>query len=404
MRAAAGADLPPAPRGRELIYQPKWDGFRALAWTGPDGVALQSRHGRDLTRYFPDICRTLADHLPSGLILDGELIVWDDARGRTSFALLQQRLTAGRRLAVEAAGHPAYFVVFDLLQDAGGRVLLDQPLTRRRRRLDRLLAGAPPQLPICPQTTDQHTARAWWVDWAVTGVEGLVVKKPGGRYRPGTLGWVKGKTRRTEEMIIGGVTGTLAEPGALLLGRYDRGGLLRFLTCTHRLRRGLRRDLAGLQPMVFFGPGSGHPWPCPLPAAWAGGSPTAHPCRTCRSTPPWSPRSRPTPPPASRSIGPGTGLPWCASIRTSTPATCPRCSQPGPPSRVGPVVTATRGPSGQCQARPVSAGRTQQPAPVGHAHRPRGTDVCSRPSRVGRPGVDGGARRSAAPASGRVPA
>ena len=79
--------------------------------------------------------------------MDGELIVWDDACGRTSFAHLRQRLTAGRRLAVEAAGHPAYFVVFDLLQDTGGRVLLDQPLVRRRRRLDRLLADAPPQLP-----------------------------------------------------------------------------------------------------------------------------------------------------------------------------------------------------------------------------------------------------------------
>src|SRR3982751_1294339 len=120
MRAAGRAELPPAPRGRELIYQPKWDGFRALAWTGPDRVALQSRHGRDLTRYFPKVQESLADYLPSGLVLDGELIVWDDARGRTSFAHLQQRLTAGRRHPVEAAAYPAYFVVFDLLQGAGG--------------------------------------------------------------------------------------------------------------------------------------------------------------------------------------------------------------------------------------------------------------------------------------------
>src|SRR5690349_8451687 len=138
MRAAAGADLPVAPRGRKLIYQPKWDGFRAVAWTGPDGVALQSRHGRDLTRFFPKVQESLADHLPPGLVLDGELIVWDEVRGRTSFALLQRRLTAGRRLPVEAAAHPAYFVVFDVLQDAGGRVLLDQPLARRRARLERL--------------------------------------------------------------------------------------------------------------------------------------------------------------------------------------------------------------------------------------------------------------------------
>ena len=153
-----GADLP-AQVGR----------LPALAWTGPDRVALQSRHGRALTRFFPDLCRVLADTLPSGLVLDGELIVWDDARGRTSFTHLQQLLTAGRRVPIEAA-YPAYFGVFDLLQDIRGRVLLDQPLTRRRRRLDRLLAGAPPQLPLCPQTTDESTARGWWADWAITGV------------------------------------------------------------------------------------------------------------------------------------------------------------------------------------------------------------------------------------------
>jgi ATP-dependent DNA ligase len=126
-------------------------------------------------------------------VLDGELIVWDDARGRTSFAHLQQRLTAGRRLVAEKAAHPAHFVVFDLLQDVHGRVLLDQPLTRRRHRLDRLLAGAPPQLPLCPQTSDEPTARAWWADWSITGVEGRVVKKPDGRYQPGAVGWVKVK-------------------------------------------------------------------------------------------------------------------------------------------------------------------------------------------------------------------
>jgi hypothetical protein len=71
-------------------------------------------------------------------------------------------------------------------------------------------------------------------------------------------------------MVVGGVTGTLAEPATLLLGRYDRAGVLRFLTCTHRLRARQRRKLAGLQPTMFSGPGSGHPWPCPLPAAWAG--------------------------------------------------------------------------------------------------------------------------------------
>ena len=147
-------------------------------------MALQSRNGRDLTRYFPNPQESLADHLPSGLVLDGELIVWDDARGRTSIARLQQRLTAGRRRPVEAAGHPAYFVVFDLLQDTGGRVLLDQPLTRRRARLERLLAGAPAQLPLCPQT-QRRTHRSQLVVGVVGHRGGGAGGEDAGRPVPG---------------------------------------------------------------------------------------------------------------------------------------------------------------------------------------------------------------------------
>jgi ATP-dependent DNA ligase len=199
------------------------------------------------------------------------VIIWDDQSGRTSFALLQQRFTAGRRLAAEAALHPAHFVAFDMLQDAGGRELLDQPLDRRRRRLQRLLASAPPQLALCPQTSDETTARTWFTDWPATGIEGLLVKPHDGRYQPGETGWVKVKTRQTEEYVVGGVTGTLGQPTSLLLGRYDHHGILRFVGHTHRIRAQQRRELAGLQPMAFRGEGSGHPWPCPLPAGWTAG-------------------------------------------------------------------------------------------------------------------------------------
>jgi hypothetical protein len=87
---------------------------------GDGGVRLQSRHGRDLTRYFPDLSATLAAHLPAGVVLDGKILIWDDDAGQTSFTLLQQRFTAGRRITAEAAAHPAHFVSFDLLQDARG--------------------------------------------------------------------------------------------------------------------------------------------------------------------------------------------------------------------------------------------------------------------------------------------
>jgi ATP-dependent DNA ligase len=170
MRAAGATELPD-PARRDHGLEVKFDGWRCIAFVTRDGVELQSRHLRSLSRYFPDVRSALADHVAPNVILDGELLVWDENAGRTSFALLQRRVTAGRGLTREAAAHPAHFVSFDLLQDARGRELLDQPLSTRRRRLERLLASAPSQLPICPQTTDDKLARVWFEDLSVTGAD-----------------------------------------------------------------------------------------------------------------------------------------------------------------------------------------------------------------------------------------
>jgi ATP-dependent DNA ligase len=142
------------------------------------------------------VCRVLAAHLPPGVILDGELIIWDADRGATSFVDLQRRLRAGRAIAQEATVRPAHFVAFDVLQDVRGRELIDRPLSIRRRRLERLLTSAPPELVLCPQTHDEQLARAWFANWAATGVEGLVIKGWAGRYLPGRAGsWRKVKNR-----------------------------------------------------------------------------------------------------------------------------------------------------------------------------------------------------------------
>ncbi|MGW5670532.1 ATP-dependent DNA ligase [Micromonospora sp. NPDC003776] len=145
------APVDAVPEGPGLVHEPKWDGWRVIAFRDPDGVYLQSRAGRNLTTYFPDITRAIRAALAPGLVLDGELIVWD--RGRTNFALLQRRVTAGRALSRVVREHPAHYVLFDLLADAGGQVLLDLPLAQRRARLAGLLADAPAPLtltsPIC---------------------------------------------------------------------------------------------------------------------------------------------------------------------------------------------------------------------------------------------------------------
>ncbi|WP_345138116.1 ATP-dependent DNA ligase [Dactylosporangium darangshiense] len=269
MHAVAATELPAG-----AVYEPKWDGWRCLAFVQPDRVALQSRHGRNLSPYFPDITRLLRG-LPAGVVLDGELVIWDPQRGRTNFVALQRRVTAGRRLLLEARDRPAHYVAFDVLADQAG-TLVDLPLHVRRARLEQLLAGAPPQLQLCPQTTDVDEAQAWAVDWEAAGVEGVIAKDPDGRYRPGDRpgrpGWVKVKTRSTTEAIVAGVTGSLSAPGVLLLGRYDAAGRLRYVGQTVPLGD-VGRDLGpGFVRYVAQRRGEEirTPWPQPLPAAWSG--------------------------------------------------------------------------------------------------------------------------------------
>jgi ATP-dependent DNA ligase len=254
------------PRGA-FGYEPKWDGWRALLFRTADGVYLQSRTGKPLGGYFPEITRLARTHLPPGLVLDGELVIWEPGRGRTSFALLQRRVVGGATSPVrEAYRHPAHLVAFDLLQ-VDGRELLAAPLVQRRAALVAALADLPPQLTVCPQTTSPDVAREWLDAWTAQGLEGLVIKPLASPYQPGRRGWRKLRRRHTTEAIVAGVSGA-----SLLLGRFDAGGRLRYagrsapLTATER---------SMLEPvLVAPGPhrdgGINHPWPRPLPAGWSG--------------------------------------------------------------------------------------------------------------------------------------
>ncbi|MFG1952484.1 ATP-dependent DNA ligase [Micromonospora sp. NPDC048830] len=262
------APVDAVPVGPDLLYEPKWDGWRAITFQD-DRVHIQSRAGRNLTPYFPDITRAVRA-LPPGVVLDGELVVWD--RGRTNFALLQRRVTAGRDVVRLAARYPAHYVLFDLLADAGGQLLLDVPLVERRARLAYLLAGAPPQLTLTPQTDDLAEVSEWLTGWTAAGIEGVVIKRRTSRYEPGRRGWGKFRVRATTEAIIGGVTGSVHDPSTALLGRFDRRGRLRYTGRTGPLATAQRRELAALlSPLTVPSPGAVvHPWPAPLPASWSG--------------------------------------------------------------------------------------------------------------------------------------
>ncbi|OKI40591.1 ATP-dependent DNA ligase [Micromonospora sp. CB01531] len=265
------APVDAVPEGRDLVHEPKWDGWRAIAFREADGVYLQSRAGRNLTTYFPDITRAVRAAVPPGVVLDGELIVWE--RGRANFAQLQRRVTAGRAVLHMARECPAHYVLFDLLADVGGRVILNLPLARRRARLERLLAGAPAQLTVSPQTADMREVSDWLLNWTVAvGIEGVVSKRLAGRYEPGRRGWSKFRTRMVTEAIVGGVTGSISRPEALLLGRFDRRGRLRYTGRSHPLTTDQRAALAeqlSLPRMPRRG-AVAHPWPNPLPASWSG--------------------------------------------------------------------------------------------------------------------------------------
>ncbi|MEU6672467.1 ATP-dependent DNA ligase [Streptomyces sp. NPDC046727] len=176
-----------------------------------------------------------------------------------SFEALQRRAaSAGRRADWLAEELPAHFVVFDVLQ-AGGEVLLKQPYAARRARLEELLAEyalAPPWL-LCRATDDVQVAQEWPATWTQQpGVEGLVIKGREQRYLPGVRGWYKVRSRDTTEAVIGAVTGALARPRSLLLGRYDTAGALRPVARSTPLRPETTRSLAG--QLTAAGPG--HPW------------------------------------------------------------------------------------------------------------------------------------------------
>jgi ATP-dependent DNA ligase len=265
---ATGVDV--VPEGPGLAYEPKWDGWRCLAFRGADRVYLQSRAGRNLTSYFPDISRAVRATVPPGTVLDGELVVWE--RERTNFALLQRRITAGRQLLLFVREHPAYYVVFDVL-GVSGRSLLNAPLSERRALLVDLLAGAPPQLVLSPQTSDVEQASEWLSTWTVAGIEGVMIKRLAGRYEPGRRVWQKYRAYCTTEAIVGGVTGSISDPHTLLLGKFDRHGRLRYTGRTHPLRPEQRRELSPLLAPVYAQRPGGplvHPWPQPLPASWSG--------------------------------------------------------------------------------------------------------------------------------------
>jgi ATP-dependent DNA ligase len=229
-------------------YEPKWDGFRCLAFRDGDRVELQSKAGQPLARYFPEIVAAVKALKPTRFVLDGEIVVPVD--GVLSFDDLLMRIHPAesriRKLSVE---HPALYIVFDLLVDDRGTALIEHPLTERRAKLESFAAKyLKPAGPVrlSPATDDLKAARKWFAS-AGRNLDGVVAKRCDADYRSGDrTGMVKVKNLRTAECVVAGfrygskATTTL---GSLLLGLYDDAGLLHHVGFCSSLTARQRADL-----------------------------------------------------------------------------------------------------------------------------------------------------------------
>jgi ATP-dependent DNA ligase len=241
------------------LYEPKWDGFRCIAFRCGEEVDLRSRNDRPLARYFPELLAGLRSLSDARFVLDGEIVI---ARsGRFDFEALLARLHPAesrvRRLSRET---PAAFVAFDLLaledQDLRG-----EPFSKRRLLLSRLLAGAEPPIHLTPATSDAPTASGWLERFAGGGIDGVIAKHPDLPYEPGARTMIKVKRERTADCVLAGFRWFVDRPlpSSLLLGLYDEARTLQHVgvvtSFSERRRHELLEELRGLVV-----PLQGHPW------------------------------------------------------------------------------------------------------------------------------------------------
>ncbi|MEY2494228.1 MAG: hypothetical protein QOJ45_720 [Verrucomicrobiota bacterium] len=235
------------PVGDNWQYEPKWDGFRCIAFRDGDKVFLQSKAGQPLSRYFPDVVAQLQELQAKRFILDGELAI--PIGDALSFDELQLRLhPAASRVQKLAAAHPALLIVFDLLADSAGRSLLGQPLRERRKKLEafaRENIKVKSRLRLSPATTKLATAKKWF-DKVGGNLDGVIAKQIDAPYASGVrTAMVKVKQIRTADCVVGGfryATGSHLL-GSLLLGLYDDDGLLHHVGFTSAFKATERRAL-----------------------------------------------------------------------------------------------------------------------------------------------------------------
>jgi ATP-dependent DNA ligase len=244
----------------DLLYEPKWDGFRAIVFRDGDDVEIGSRNERPLTRYFPDLIEPLRANLPARCVLDGEVVIATEHG--LDFDRLSLRIhPAQSRVAMLAEETPAAFVAFDLLAD-GDVDLREHPFRERRARLEAALGQAHTPVFLTPATTDRETAAEWFERFEGAGLDGVVAKPLDGHYEEGKRTMHKVKHLRTADCVVAGFRFHKdgAGVGSLLLGLYDDAGVLHHVGVASSFSAAARSELlADLEPHRE-GALDGHPW------------------------------------------------------------------------------------------------------------------------------------------------
>ncbi|OAP36350.1 ATP-dependent DNA ligase [Sinorhizobium glycinis] len=264
MEARTATELPSAGAWQ---YEPKWDGFRCLAFRSGGDVDLRAKSGKPLGRFFPEVIVLLRRLGASQFVLDGELVIEVD--GRLSFDALQMRLhPAASRVQKLSQQTPARLILFDMLVDAKGAILTDKPLATRRAALEAFAAenAIQDKLELSPFTLDRQEAERWLSSWEAGATDGVVAKRRDGPYECGERAMVKVKRLKTADCVVGGFryesNGALV--GSLLLGLYDADGTLNHVgftaTIADKERPALTRRLEALcEPPGFTGKAPGGP-------------------------------------------------------------------------------------------------------------------------------------------------
>lgn len=241
------------------VFEPKWDGFRAIVHKDGSHVSIDGRSGRDLTRYFPELVAELVSALPERCVVDGEIVIEVD--GRLEFDALQNRLhPAQSRVLLLAEQTPASLVIFDLLA-LGDHVLLDAPLRRRRELLLDALSEVSSPVWLTPTTTDREAALVWFEQLEGAGLDGLIAKELDSTYQPGVRSYLKLKHRRDLDAVVCGFrwhkSGQVV--GSLMLGLYDDHGGLHYIGACSSFTAKRRAELVDELEQYRCAPAD-HPW------------------------------------------------------------------------------------------------------------------------------------------------